>query len=301
MLGLTCASTWGEVSQAAPEMRRDVNRAEESASLVGAKSVVEEVDRLNGVGRPAPASGSLAVTSGETVAMALVELIPSVPGPYTAESTIDIDVWIQSLDDADRELRYLALDFTDTSPMILLPTAFQFDLEGLGDGGATYFKDVGLPTVVIAYTGLSATPENMVILPANGLLHAGILTGVALPAAAGTYDVDALNADEPQSDHGAELRSGFGVLPEDPLVAWRAYEGEIIGEPLRVDIVSCTSHADCDDGLFCNGAERCDSSGSCRPAALFPCPYGRCDETANRCLPRGGPPPMSRIAPSSSR
>jgi V8-like Glu-specific endopeptidase len=45
----------------------------------------------------------------------------------------------------------------------------------------------------------------------------------------------------------------------------------------------CQNNADCDDGLFCNGAETCDG-GSCT-AGTDPCPGEDCDEANDVCLP----------------
>jgi len=46
----------------------------------------------------------------------------------------------------------------------------------------------------------------------------------------------------------------------------------------------CERDDDCDDALFCNGAERC-IDGRCKPApqALRPCPDRACDESQQRC------------------
>jgi len=46
---------------------------------------------------------------------------------------------------------------------------------------------------------------------------------------------------------------------------------------------SCQTNADCDDGLFCNGAETC-VAGSCQ-AGGNPCPGQGCDEATNTCVP----------------
>lgn len=51
-------------------------------------------------------------------------------------------------------------------------------------------------------------------------------------------------------------------------------------------VVQCRSSADCDDGVFCNGMETCDSSGSCQPGSGDPCvgtnrPY--CDSANSEC------------------
>ncbi len=47
---------------------------------------------------------------------------------------------------------------------------------------------------------------------------------------------------------------------------------------------NCQSDPDCDDGLFCNGAETCAANGTCTPGA-DPCPGEDCDETADVCVP----------------
>jgi hypothetical protein len=54
-----------------------------------------------------------------------------------------------------------------------------------------------------------------------------------------------------------------------------------IGEP-----TGCTTDSQCDDGLFCNGAERC-VGGSCQ-AGADPCPGQACDESGDVCVPGGG-------------
>jgi hypothetical protein len=45
----------------------------------------------------------------------------------------------------------------------------------------------------------------------------------------------------------------------------------------------CTSDAECDDGLFCNGIEVCGDRGTC-PRGDPPCEHG-CDEELDECLP----------------
>ncbi len=48
----------------------------------------------------------------------------------------------------------------------------------------------------------------------------------------------------------------------------------------------CTSNPDCDDTLWCNGAETC-VGGSCQ-AGTDPCPGQGCDEGSNQCVSCGG-------------
>ena len=46
---------------------------------------------------------------------------------------------------------------------------------------------------------------------------------------------------------------------------------------------NCSSWADCDDGIFCNGAERC-VAGQCRSDYKFDCSYGICSEEERKCV-----------------
>ncbi|MGH9870530.1 MAG: hypothetical protein ACREAA_20530 [Candidatus Polarisedimenticolia bacterium] len=45
----------------------------------------------------------------------------------------------------------------------------------------------------------------------------------------------------------------------------------------------CTTHAECDDGLYCNGTETCDPVMGCL-AGAGPCPSKLCDEAADACF-----------------
>jgi endonuclease I len=50
-------------------------------------------------------------------------------------------------------------------------------------------------------------------------------------------------------------------------------------------IFQCTTAAECDDGLFCNGPELC-INGTCEPPTP-PCSAGQCNETTNSCAGGG--------------
>ena len=54
--------------------------------------------------------------------------------------------------------------------------------------------------------------------------------------------------------------------------------------PVAPAVNSCDTDADCNDGAFCNGEERC-LSGNCKaaPRALWPCPDRACAEAQKRC------------------
>ena len=49
----------------------------------------------------------------------------------------------------------------------------------------------------------------------------------------------------------------------------------------------CLIDADCDDGIFCNGAETCDAGGTCQPS-MNPCAVNETCDEVNGCV---APPP----------
>lgn len=68
---------------------------------------------------------------------------------------------------------------------------------------------------------------------------------------------------------------------------------------VRIDFTiedECTADASCDDGLFCNGAETCDTSGgspgvcvpgtapSCSPGSTQACAASVCSESTDACV-----------------
>ncbi|HUU82787.1 MAG TPA: choice-of-anchor J domain-containing protein, partial [Phycisphaerae bacterium] len=63
--------------------------------------------------------------------------------------------------------------------------------------------------------------------------------------------------------------------------------------PIAVDIrlvsSGCTTNGDCDDSLFCNGAETCDTNGVCQPGS-DPCPGQLCNEVLDECGSCSGDP-----------
>ncbi len=57
----------------------------------------------------------------------------------------------------------------------------------------------------------------------------------------------------------------------------------VAGCPLVPPVETCNSDAQCDDGVFCNGAETCGTDGLCR-AGTAPCTAGQvCNEAQRRC------------------
>ncbi|MBD3155758.1 MAG: S8 family serine peptidase [Candidatus Aenigmarchaeota archaeon] len=73
--------------------------------------------------------------------------------------------------------------------------------------------------------------------------------------------------------------TGAGVVD-----AYGTYQAVVPQEP------ECSFDSDCDDGLWCNGAETCDSNGFCQPGTVVDCSSygdqcneGVCDETNDVC------------------
>jgi len=61
----------------------------------------------------------------------------------------------------------------------------------------------------------------------------------------------------------------------------------VAGCPTPPPAPACTGDAECDDGLFCNGAETC-ANGTCQDGAN-PCDAGvTCDEDTDECVEEGG-------------
>lgn len=223
------------------------------------------------------------------VAQAEIVLVPSTLGPYFFNETIDIDVFLESFDTDDHLLRFVQLDLSQSDPAIGLPGTFSWDFSSVAGGGSGHFVFNALPRPSIAYLGLSADPNEMLLLPGGGSLHVGTLVGVQVPAAAGSYLLDAAHASGTAPDFTAAILFGFGVEPDDPAVAWYASTGEIAGGQLFLEVVACTDDAECSDGDACNGMELCDA-GACMPGTPPDCDDGisctddRCDTALGGCV-----------------
>lgn len=59
--------------------------------------------------------------------------------------------------------------------------------------------------------------------------------------------------------------------------------GDVSRHDLALGEPPCTGDPDCDDGVFCNGAETCDVVLGCQPGT-DPCPGQLCDEGADACV-----------------
>ncbi len=70
--------------------------------------------------------------------------------------------------------------------------------------------------------------------------------------------------------------------------SWEGLATTFIAGTVTVSPPECYDNPDCDDGLFCNGAETC-VTGSCQ-AGSNPCPGQMCDETNDVCVDCLGDP-----------
>lgn len=163
---------------------------------------------------------------------AVLELVPSNPGPYFGGEALSVDLWLQSDLDRDIDVTVIQLDFQDTHPALGLDHEFRFDPAFYIPlpGGFHYTIQPDLPIPVVAFTPLILLPpEWFVQLPATGRLHVGSI-GVHLPEIVGSYAIDALNADETNLFQGGALINVGGAY-------WLARDGALRGESLEFHIV----------------------------------------------------------------
>ena len=64
---------------------------------------------------------------------------------------------------------------------------------------------------------------------------------------------------------------------------YRCQQGELcLAEEKQCVVKPCSTHGDCDDGVFCNGVERCVNS-QCVKDERFDCSHGVCSELDHSC------------------
>jgi len=119
--------------------------------------------------------------------------------------------------------------------------------------------------------------------------------------------------DEGNPEGGTACQTGFGAECQSGTL--QCNTGELICVPNQSGCTppACTEDADCADGSFCNGEERCEG-GACVPAETRPCagPCDDCDEERNQCTtlaecscpehcnPDVGIPPQLVVEPSAA-
>ena len=143
------------------------------------------------------------------------------------------------------------------------PTGFASDYNAVmdrmsTDGGDSRITLAEWQTLGHGAHSFIATPDQLFVDPAGGDFH--------LSPGGPAIDAGTALADVTQDIEG---------LPRPQGNAWDigAYE-----QP----VTQCIVDADCDDGLFCNGAEVCNA-GTCTTGA-DPCPGQQCDELFDLCV-----------------
>lgn len=93
--------------------------------------------------------------------------------------------------------------------------------------------------------------------------------------------------------HAQDPPDDFERKRNDVVHSYQGNRNPFVDHPEWIDCLysgvcgggGCTSSAQCDDGLFCDGAESC-VSGAC-VAGTAPCAGQTCDEGADVCVPQG--------------
>ncbi len=148
----------------------------------------------------------------------VVELVPDNPGPYFGGESVTVDFWLRSQEASDVELRTVDFDFSDTDSALTLDSTFEFDFSSV-TSGAVYDVVAELPRPSTSFLPDIGLPfGSLLVLPAIDPLHIGSL-GLELPSIPGLYQVDALNADQP------DLGMGGAYFFLTNGTDWRAFDG----------------------------------------------------------------------------
>jgi hypothetical protein len=261
-----------------------------------------------------PSAGSSPLILG-----AVIELIPTMPGPYPPGATITVEMHIRQIPPSnDIYLRMVQFDMNAADAALTLSLfAFTYDTQGVcaldpGQCGAMHWGFTGLhdgdgAVVSTVFLGMSQNTVTQMLLAGDGSLARFGTLNLTLPVIEGTYSLDALNADAPDpNNQGAQLRFGFGGA--DPISECTAGNGCITGGLLDLvvsgGIIDCNGNGIPDDedisggtSQDCNGnsiPDECDApvcGNDCIEGGMTH-PAEECDGTDDaacpgRCYPSG--------------
>jgi hypothetical protein len=179
------------------------------------------------------ATGLLLGMAAAARAGARIELRPDPDlAVYEPHQVVRIHVYMVDTGNpqGDISFRGIQLDFTDTTDTITPLTTIHFfewmkSLPGVG-------RETWYPITFWIWPLVTPMPMFMITLPDNGEVHLGY-ADMNIGPSGGMVDV--LNADEPNINFGAFAVFGFGG-PDDPVTTWRAFTGELVGEPLALNV-----------------------------------------------------------------
>lgn len=175
-----------------------------------------------------------------------------------------------------------------------------------GTGGASYqtvnlsgiIPDQGgcMGTLSFSFAGTqNGAPDGLALVNGSGavlqfLSYEGAFVATSGPAN-GMTSVNIVVSEEPAPPIGQSLQvAGTGAVAAD--FTWQAPATSTSGLPNNGQTFDgcggCTSNPQCDDGVFCNGAETC-VTGACQPgspvncADSVSCTVDSCNETTDTC------------------
>lgn len=154
---------------------------------------------------------------------------PEFPQVFLDPGTYTIDVYMVDTGNPQGDIyfRGLFLDASDTVGITTSPTFTWTNPFGIG----AVFDD--MPYTSWVYPLPLYQPLFMNGLPDNGELLMGTLGITLQPGDVGVLDL--LNANEPDVGFGARADFGYGGAG-DPVTTWRAYNGDITGGKLGINI-----------------------------------------------------------------
>jgi hypothetical protein len=186
----------------------------------------------------------------------IITLVPEPYPPYPTVDPIRVEVFAQL--DADSPtsvlVRGLQFSLSESSPELEVTTPVTHPQSLGGDDrfwdyssssacnqdpdicGIYYFNDGSVANDDIlstVYWSPARSNSQQFKITQSSPTRVGLLD-VYLPAAAGVFELDLFNADEPDfTNYGSWFAFGFGVSETDPAVMWSAHEGSITGGHLR--------------------------------------------------------------------
>src|SRR5262245_27768274 len=98
-----------------------------------------------------------------------------------------------------------------------------------------------------------------------GVLGLGVAGCPGAPPAMDLSEAD-VQEDAPTDDVAPDDVPSMDFVADDV-----SSEDGTSDEATSGDATGCTSNADCDDGVFCNGLEQCDPSGLCQAGTAPTC------------------------------